>query len=180
MATLDIFILVVLAIGLLRGIKTGFLKQAASLIGTILSFVLAASFMEAGGKVFEANFGMDPGFGPILAFVAIFMVVKIAVHTIARTAEALLDTANLTGIDRLAGGVAGGLKAAIAMSLVFLMIGYAQLPSQISREASDFYAPVYRLVPDAWRYLSDRAPAFENFRQEVEDRLEMGMDSIPI
>ena len=53
-------------------------------------------------------------------------------------------------------------------------------PSQISREASDFYAPVYRLVPDAWRYLSDRAPAFENFRQEVEDRLEMGMDSIPI
>ena len=50
MATLDIFILVVLAIGLLRGIKTGFLKQAASLIGTILSFVLAASFMEAGGE----------------------------------------------------------------------------------------------------------------------------------
>ena len=180
MATLDIFILVILAIGLLRGFKTGFLKQAASLIGTILSFVLAASFMEAGGRLLEVNFGMDSGFGPILAFIAIFVAVKLAVFTVARSAETLLESANLTGLDRLAGGVAGSLKAAVVMSLVFLMIGYAQLPGQISRESSELYVPVYRLVPDAWRYLSDRAPAFEEFRQEVEDRLNMGIDSIPI
>ena len=43
MATLDIFILVVIGIGLLRGWRTGFLRQISSLGGTILAFVLAAS-----------------------------------------------------------------------------------------------------------------------------------------
>ena len=180
MATLDIIILVVLGIGLLRGFKTGFLKQASSLLGTVLAFVLAASFMESGGKLVEVNLGLDPGFGPILAFVAIFVMVKMAVMTVARSAETLLEKVHLSGLDRLAGGVAGGLKSAIVMSLVFLLIGYAQLPGQHSRDSSEFYTPVYRLVPDAWRYLSGRAPAFEDFRQEVEDRLEMGVDSIPI
>ncbi len=180
MATLDIFILIVLAIGLIRGLRSGFLKQVSSLIGTILAFVLAASFMESTGRLLELKLGMSPAFGAMVAFIAIFVLVKMSVHTVGNAAQTLIETVKLSGLDRLAGGVAGGLKAAILMSLAFLLIGMAQLPGKSAREVSELYMPVYRLVPDAWRFLSDRSPAFEELRQQVEDRLEFGKDSLPI
>ena len=180
MPTLDIFILVVLAIGLIRGLKSGFLKQLSSLIGTVLAFVLAASFMESAGRLLELKLGLSGGFGPLVAFIAVFVLVKMSVHTVASAAQSLIAAVRLTGLYRLAGGIAGSLKAAILMSLAFLMIGMAELPGRSAREVSEFYMPVYRLVPDAWRFLSDKSPAFEELRQQVEDRLDFGRDSLPI
>ncbi len=180
MATLDIFILVILAIGLLRGWRTGFLKQVAALGGTILAFVLSASFMESGARLAEMHLGISPETSPLVAFVVIFLVVKGAVNVVARGASSLLEKAKLSGMDRLAGGVTGTLKAAVVLSLVFIVIGYAQLPGKLSRDSSDLYMPVYRLVPEAWSYLSNRSPAFEDMRQKVENRLEFNADSLPI
>lgn len=180
METLDIVILLVLAIGLLRGLRTGFLKQASSLVGTILAFVLAASFMASAGRLLELEVGVSQGLGPLVAFIMIFMVVKLSVHTVSKAAGSLLNSANLSGLDRVAGGLAGGVKAAVAMSIVFLIMGYAQLPGRSSREASELYSPVYRLVPDAWRYVSNHAPAFEELRRQVENRLDVGAESLPI
>lgn len=180
MATLDIFILIIVGIGLLRGLKSGFLKQASSLFGTILAFVLAASFMESVGRLLELKLGLTGGLSSMTAFIGIFMLVKLAFLTVTKAASSLLDAAKLSGLDRLAGGVTGGLKAAILLSLAFMMVGVAQLPAQSARESSEFYMPVYRLVPDAWRFLSDRSPAFEDMREMVEERLDFGRDVLPI
>jgi len=180
MATLDIFILIIVGIGLLRGLKSGFLKQASSLVGTILAFVLAASFMESTGRLLELKLGFTSGLSSMVAFIGIFMLVKLAFLTVAKAASSLLEAAKLSGLDRIAGGITGGFKAAILLSLAFMMIGMAQLPAQSSRDSSDFYMPVYRLVPDAWRFLSDKSPAFEDMRQMVEDRLDFGNTGLPI
>lgn len=180
MATLDIFILLIIGIGLIRGLRSGFLKQVSSLVGTILAFVLAASFMESLGRLLELKVGFSPVFGSLMAFIGIFVLVKMSVHTVGNAAATLLETVKLSGLDRVAGGITGGLKAAILMSLAFLMIGMAELPAKSAREVSEFYMPVYRLVPDAWRLLSDKAPAFEDLRQQVEERLEFGKDAIPV
>ncbi|MDA0874905.1 MAG: CvpA family protein [Bacteroidetes bacterium] len=180
MATLDIFILIVLGIGLLRGAQTGFLRQMAALLGTILSFVLAASFMGTLGEMIGQSTGLSRDVSSLLGFMTLFVVVKLAVNVVARRAESLLEAANLSGLDRLAGGLTGALKAAVAMSLVFVVIGFAQLPGEVSRDDSELYRPVYRLVPEAWGLLSDRAPAFEELRRKVEDRLDFHRDSLPI
>ena len=120
MATLDIFILVVIGIGLLRGWRTGFLRQISSLGGTILAFVLAASFMETIGQLITVNTGFAPEQSALLGFIGVFMLVKILVNVVIRTAERLLEAVKLSGLDRLAGGITGGFKAAIALSLVFV------------------------------------------------------------
>lgn len=180
MATLDIFILVVIGIGLLRGWRTGFLRQISSLGGTILAFVLAASFMETIGQLITVNTGFAPEQSALLGFIGVFMLVKILVNVVIRTAETLLEAVKLSGLDRLAGGITGGFKAAIALSLVFVVIGFAQLPGKVSRDSSEFYKPVYRFVPEAWSLLSNRSPAFENLRKRVEDRLDFSADSLHI
>lgn len=180
MATLDILILIVLAIGLLRGWRSGFLKQASALVGTILAFVIAASFMESAGHVIHSNIGLPIDNSALIGFVGLFLLVKVAVNVVTKAASKLLETVNLSGLDRLAGGVTGAAKAAIAMSLVFVVIGFAQLPGQISRDSSEFYMPVYRIVPEAWSILADRSPAFDDLLRKVEDRLEFNADSVPI
>jgi len=180
MATLDIFILVIIGIGLLRGWRTGFLRQASSLGGTILAFALAASFMDTVGRLITVNAGVAPEQSALLGFIGVFMLVKILVNIVTKTAETLLKAVKLSGLDRLAGGLTGGLKAAVALSLVFVVIGFAQLPGKVSRDSSEFYKPVYQLVPEAWGLLSNRSPAFENLRRKVEDRLDFSADSLPI
>lgn len=180
MATLDIFILVVLGIGLLRGLQTGFLRQMSALVGTVLAFVLAASFMGTVGQMITEGAGLPRDVSSLLGFMTLFVVVKLAVNLVARSAESLLEAAKLSGLDRLAGGVTGTLKAAIAMSLVFVVIGFAQLPGEVSRNDSELYRPVYRLVPEAWSILADKAPAFEELRRKVEDRLDFERESLPI
>ena len=180
MATLDIFILIILAVGLIRGFRSGLLKQVASLIGTIMAFVLAASFMESAGRLLELKLGVSPEISSVTAFISVFFLVKICVLTVANAARSLVETAKLSGLDRLAGGLAGSFKAAILLSMVFLMIGIAELPGQNSRAESEFYMPVYRLVPDAWSFISDRSPAFEDLRRRVEDRLDFDGQSLPI
>lgn len=180
MAVLDILILIVFSIGLMRGWRTGFLKQMASLVGTILAFVLAASFMGTAGQLVSEWTGLASEQASLLGFMGLFVFVKLAVNLIAGAANSLLEAANLSVMDRIAGSVTGAAKAAIAMSLVFVIIGYAHLPGEVSREDSELYLPVYRLVPEAWSLLSDRAPAFEELRREVEDRLRINADTLPI
>lgn len=180
MATLDIFILIVLGIGLLRGWKTGFLRQMAALAGTILAFVLSASFMGSAGQLISDFTGLAQEQSSLLGFMGLFVLVKLSVNIVTRAGETLLDKAHLSGMDRIAGGVTGAFKAAVAMSLVFVVIGFAHLPGEVSRENSDFYQPVYRLVPEAWSLLSDRAPAFDELRRKVESRLDFNGSTVPI
>ena len=180
MAILDIIILVVLAIGIVRGLRTGFIKQVAGLVGLVLSFALAASFMEPVGVLITERLGVSDGLGPLIAFVSIFIVVRMAVHLVAGGAEKLIDTVKLSGLDRLGGGLAGGVKSALVLSLIFMFIGLAELPDRTTRESSDLYPTVYRLVPDAWSFISEQSPAFEEFRRKVEERLDLNAGTIRV
>lgn len=180
MATLDILILIVLGIGLLRGWRSGFLKQATALVGTLLAFLLAASFMESAGKMIASGMRLSPEQASLIGFMGLFLIVKLSVNMVAKAASSLLEAVNLSGVDRMAGGITGAAKAAVAMSLVFVIIGFAQLPGEVSREDSDFYMPVYQIVPTAWTLLEDRSPAFGDLLRKVEDRLDFNAGSLPI
>ena len=180
MATLDILILIVLSIGLLRGWRSGFLKQATSLVGTILAFLLAASFMGSVGAMIASGLRISAEQASLIGFMALFVVVKLSVNLVAKAASSLLDAVNLSGLDRVAGGFTGAAKAAIAMSLFFVIVGFAHLPGEVSREESAFYMPVYQIIPTAWTLLEDRSPAFGDLLKKVEDRLEFDAGSLPI
>lgn len=180
MATLDIFILIILGIGLLRGWRSGFLKQATALVGTLLAFLLAASFMESAGKMIASGMSLSAEQASLIGFMGLFILVKLAVNMVANAASSLLEAVNLSSLDKMAGGITGAAKAAVAMSLVFVIVGFAQLPGEVSREESDFYMPVYQIVPTAWTLLEDRSPAFGDLLRKVEDRLDFGASSLPI
>ncbi|NNF04826.1 MAG: CvpA family protein [Rhodothermales bacterium] len=180
MALLDVIILAVVALGFTHGFRTGLIIQVSSLAGLILAFIAAALFMNGFGDFLVLRFGLPDELGPFIGFLSIFLVVRVAVQVVAIAVKSMVGKLKLSGLDRVSGGFMGALKAAVVLSLAFLVLGFAELPGSQSRLESELYHPVYSLVPDAWSYISNNAPAFEEFRRDVEERLQMGKDALPV
>lgn len=180
MGTLDILILIVLTIGLIRGMRTGFVRQATTLAGILVAFVAAASLMGAAGNVLSDYVGLSTDLAPLVGFVAVFLLARLIIYTFGAALDDLLVRTKLGGVNRVAGGIAGAFKAAVIMSLVFLVFGFVRLPSAPIRAQSDLYEVVYRIVPDAWQFLSKQSPAFDDLRKEIDDRLGAGSGARPI
>ena len=155
MGYLDIVILVVLALGIARGWSMGFIRQATLFGGLVLAFVLAAMFMDPLGAVLQSEVGFQEGVGSLISFVGILIAVKLATTLLARWLESVIDAIYLGRLNRLLGGIAGALKAVLILSLVFLVMGYAQLPGSTAISESTMYGHIYRILPEVWRFISD-------------------------
>lgn len=172
MGYLDIIIIAILLIGIARGWKTGFIRQASNLAGLVLAFVLAVIFMDSLGLVIEERIMDYPGLGTILAFLGIFVVVKVATAYFSRSAKDLIEAMHLGSVDSLAGGLIGAFKAGIILSLVFVSISYFRIPDDTAVEESRLYQPVYEIVPQAWSFLVGHSSALEDIKSRVDSRSE--------
>lgn len=171
MATLDIIILIVLAVGLFRGYRSGAVRQIANLVGLLAAFVSASLLMGPVSALFESRLGIPPDFSVFAAFLGIFLVVRVVVRGFGASLDESLAKTPLSGLNRLVGGATGTLKSAVVLSLLFLLLGFAELPSQPSRIQSDLYEPVSEIVPRAWDLLGRESDAFHDFRKQVESRV---------
>jgi len=177
MGYLDIIIAIVLVLGIARGWHTGFILQATNLAGIVLAFVLAVIFMDSLGLLIESRLIDYPGLGTILAFLGIFIVVKVGTTFVSKSARSFIDALHLGGIDNLAGGLVGGIKAGIVLSLIFVTTSYFRFPDQKAIQDSSLYKPVYGLVPGAWSFIVDRSDALDDIRDRVERRSEKSVNA---
>jgi membrane protein required for colicin V production len=158
MGFLDLFILVVIVIGMARGFSTGGIRQVFSLAGILFAFIFAAQLMRGVGEKLAGTSGISPGLAPIIGFVAVFLVVQVAAYAISRLFESFLKALKLGILNRIAGGAIGAFKATLILSLLAFVFGFVGLPEQPTREASLFYEPVSTVLPGTWNYVSDRLP----------------------
>ncbi len=173
MGYIDIVILIVLAVGIIRGWHSGFVGQAARLTGWVLAFLFASLFMDAAGAFLESHGWAPPEMGTLIAFAAIFIAVKVASTTVAKSLDAAVKSLHLGGVNRLAGSAAGALKSAVLLSLVLIVSAMAQLPSKADIAKSSFYEPVFGIAPAAWEILSNGVPHLENLKDDIERRVDL-------
>jgi len=175
MNTLDILILVAMGAGVVHGFSTGMIRQIASVVGMVLAFILSARFMGPVGDVAFNTFGLSESVSPLVGFVLVFLVVQIAVFALAKMAESLIGALKLTTVNRALGGGLGAIKAALALSVLFLVLDYANIPGETLTNESSLYTPVAGLFPKAWDYASERWPQVESlsqkFGKEIESRV---------
>ena len=157
MGGLDLVLGIVLAVGVWRGLRTGALAQVVGTVGWLAAFVVATALMAPVGGIVAGGLGVSERLAPVLGFVAIVAAVvgtlTVAAHVVRKAAEAV----KLGGVDRLAGGAVGGLRAVFGLSVLLLTTSYAPIPgggpvivSAESREASALYDPVEALAPEVW------------------------------
>ncbi len=175
MNTLDLIILIAMTGGLIVGLRAGLIKQVLSFAGLIVAFVLSLQLMKPVGDMAAGSLGISDDIAPLVGFVLVFLAVQVAVFALIRSLQALVGALKLSGVNRLLGGAVGAFKASLALSVLFLVLGYLQVPSEETQEESAFYEPVATMVPATWDYLASAVPQLEQvseqFGKEVEAQI---------
>jgi membrane protein required for colicin V production len=107
--------------------------------------------------------------------VVVYLAVQLAVIIVARVVEKAVGALKLTGVNRILGGAAGAFKAALVLSVTFLVLGRFGIPGESTQDNSSLYGPIAAVLPASWDYVASAMPEVkkisERFGVEVEDRL---------
>lgn len=180
MNTLDFFILAGLAGGLVIGLRSGLIKQAMSFVGMLVAFVLSLHLMTPVGEMAAGSLGISEDIAPLVGFVLVFLVVQVAVFGLTKLLEKVVGALKLSSVNRLLGGAVGAFKACLVLSVVFLVLGYVSVPSEETREASAFYAPVSTVLPAAWTFVSDTFPQVAKVSEQFNQKIEEEVDAVNV
>ena len=156
MNTLDIIILIILLIGGLNGLRQGFIKAFANLIGWIFALVIGAKYAVIWAPAMS-SLSQDPVVQKIAAFAFIVLVIVICTWIITALLNGLLKSLRLGPLNRLAGGAFGSLKGLLIVLIAMQGVGpwvnssphwkqskfvqvllpYAPLATELSKDAAN-------------------------------------------
>ncbi|MEK7264423.1 MAG: CvpA family protein [Bacteroidota bacterium] len=142
---LDISIIVFIVVGMLVGVKDGFVKQLFSIGGLLLGFFFAFKFFRFLTRPLIEHWHLSPAFAVIVSVAFIVVVVNIIVQIIYYFAKG--KESSVTFISRVLGGVLGLLQSAVVLSFMLLGLSFYQFPAKEIREESRFYASVLHIAP---------------------------------
>ncbi|WP_347453873.1 CvpA family protein [Acinetobacter thermotolerans] len=122
MTAIDIFLLIILLIGGLNGLRQGLIKAFANLAGWIFALIVAAKYstLLAPSMV---SLSTDPVVQKIAAFAFIVLMIVVLTWIVTYLLNRILKTLKLGPLNRLAGGVFGSLKGLLIILITMQGIG---------------------------------------------------------
>lgn len=155
MNSLDLYILVPILVGFVIGLLRGLIKEIISLIIIIIGIYLSRLLSLAVAHWLASSFEISIKASQPLAFIFIFIVVAITLTIIGRIVQKMIKILSLGCFNALLGGIFGGLKLALLVSL-FLIVGDAindkfSMVDQEVKATSKLYQPIKNLAPNLWK-----------------------------
>ncbi len=151
MNQLDLVILIIVGIGLIRGLFKGFVMSIASLAGLILGFYMSLRFAWYIEGLLREAIGSDSSLMHLLAFGLCYALVIILVFIAGKSLEKVLSVTPLGCVNRIGGGLFGAFKGLLLVSAFIYVFEIADRNSQLikaeSKEQSVMYKPIARLIP---------------------------------
>ena len=158
MVPIDFVIITILVIGVVRGFFTGGIKQVLSVAGVILGLLFAVSLSKPlGDQLVKINWSTE-SLAPAISFVVIFFVVQLIILLLTYFLRSVLEKIKLGALDKVLGGILGGGKAILVVSLLLFLIRFVGIPNEEQRERSLFYDIVYPIMPATWDFVVGQAP----------------------
>jgi membrane protein required for colicin V production len=155
---LDLIIAGILIISAISGFSKGFIHQLASLTALILGIFLAVKFSKWVAPFILGHFTSSANAAKISAFVAIFVLVMIAVHLLGRLLEKSFEEVELGQLNKLAGSVFSVAKMIFILSVLMVLMKLSIIrfdwPKEVDIEKSYLYKPVESVAPFVFPYLN--------------------------
>lgn len=165
MSTFDLILLIILAIFMFAGWRSGFLKKVIALVCLALSLVLATKYAASAGDEVFVPMGVSGGLATTLGFLAIvggIMLIQAIVYRVAikKLAEGIWN--------RVAGVIIGLVEGGIILSMMIIFLSiYFHFPSQETRSSSALYLPVKNLAPRIFDSINTFLPESKDFYEEI-------------
>ena len=116
----DIIVLAVVGVLTLLGLWKGLVRQIVGLAGVAAGYVIATKFYGPLAAKFLTGF--RPATGNVISFLTIFIACIIAASIIGWIAGKFMSTAGLGILNRIGGGILGGAKGCLIVSVVVMML----------------------------------------------------------
>ncbi|WP_462253342.1 CvpA family protein [Ekhidna sp.] len=118
MSTFDIVLLIFLGLGAVKGYMNGFIVELFTFIAFFIGLFLA---LELTVPVTASFFGDSNYFDVIavIVFIALFILLSLAIKAAAKAIKKAVDLTLFGTLDNLAGALAGILKYAFIISIIF-------------------------------------------------------------
>jgi membrane protein required for colicin V production len=125
----DYVVLFVLICSVVISTLRGLLKEILSLLAWVVAFVVANAYGEALADLLPA---VIPGKSTrlIVAFIALFFVVRLLMTLLTKAVDALVNASGLTVADRGLGGLFGLARGLVIVLALVLVCGMTAIPKQ--------------------------------------------------
>jgi len=125
----DYLVLFVLVCSILISTMRGLVKEVLSLLGWVIAFIVANAFGEPLAQLLPASISSNT-MRLIIAFIALFIGVRLATMLLAKALEGLIKAGGLTVADRGLGGLFGLARGMVIVLAVVLLCGMTAVPQQ--------------------------------------------------
>ena len=157
---LDIIMGSLILFGAVKGFFKGFIIEAASIVALIAGILGALLFASTIGDLLSTYFDFDTIPPTGIIFALIFIVIIISINILAKLLTNVIKMAALGLINRIFGSLFGGLKFAIVLSALLLLLDQFSFLFQYFNttilEESILYDPIKNLGEILFEWLLDR------------------------
>ena len=166
MTTIDIIILFIISIGILLGLVKGALKQLAGLLGLIVGLLAAKALYATVAQEVFSHVTDNLTVAQALAFLAIWVIVPLLFWGVACVLTKAMDAVCLGWVNRLLGGVLGGVVHALLVSLAICVLEAVDTKDDlISKKQKQESVLYYRMEPLAGLFF----PAAKTLTEQIYD-----------
>lgn len=162
MQTLDIVILVALALPALVGAIYGFLNILFSIVAWVLALGISVKFAPYFAPLLE-NHIETPVIRDMLAFAGLFLSSLLILTAIGYFVVKLLGRTGLTAADRILGFLFGLALGASITAVVVFLAGFTKLPVEPWWQGSMLVEPFERIAVWADRFLPDNVVEYHSY-----------------
>jgi membrane protein required for colicin V production len=117
---LDYATIMVIGLGAIYGLSRGALRMITSLLSLVGGLYAASLYHEAAARVAGREFGAESTTAHILGYVAVFVLVFLAIEIIGNAVIRIVQLVRMGWIDRLIGGAAGAAIAGITLGFAIM------------------------------------------------------------
>ena len=151
MAVLDIVLSIILLFGVIRGLMKGLFVEVASLVALIAGVYGAIHFSDFVSAYLQDKVDWETQYLNMTAFAITFIIIVLAISIAGKALTKLADFAALGILNKLLGGLFGGLKIAMILSVVLILFDgmHNSIPffEKDDFKESMLYQPVKSLAP---------------------------------
>lgn len=176
----DGIVLATVAFGIWRGFVTGIIRELSQVFGLFAAFALAIHFMRPFGALLVRDVSVvnvPPEGGALVGFVVIFTLVYAGVYLLARLLERVVDGMKMGAINKMLGGIVGGFKTILVLSIAFVFLGQMGFPGKQTQSKSYLYGSVESIAPEVWEVFTQSVPKATRLTRTVGQRFWLRNDS---
>jgi membrane protein required for colicin V production len=154
MNIIDIVILIPIGLGFIFGLFKGLIKELMSLAAIIIGIYGAKFFAPALASVLIKLFNSHNSVIIPVAHLTVFLLIVGILMLLAHVFDKIISSISLGGLNRILGGVFGGLKYALLISFLINIVDIVDRQFHViekeTKETSFIYGPMLAFGPVIW------------------------------